>query len=103
MRRVLLVMAVLAITAVGGAVAYQSAAREREYRQLMAQGDASLGAGDAPAAIEDYSGALVLKTDSMLAHLRRGETYLQRGDLDNAARDFREASALDPTATRPLE
>jgi tetratricopeptide (TPR) repeat protein len=103
MKRVLLVMALLAITAVGAAVAYQSAAREREYRELMAQGDSAVGSGDALAAIEDYSGAIVLRPDSMLAHLRRGETYRQRGDLDNAARDFREASALDPTATRPLE
>jgi len=103
MKRVLFVMAVLAITAVAAAVAYQAAAREREYRELMAQGDAALAASDALAAIEDFSGALVLRPDSMLAHLRRGETYRQRGDLDNAARDFREASALDPTATRPLE
>jgi tetratricopeptide (TPR) repeat protein len=102
MKRVLLVMAILAITAVGAAVAYQAAEGEREYRELMAQGDSAL-AGDALAAIEDYSGALVLRPDSMLAHLKRGETYRQRGDLDNAARDFREASALDPTATRPLE
>ena len=42
----------------------------------------------------------------MLAYLRRGETYQrrgERGDLDAAARDFRKAAALDPTATRPLE
>src|SRR5262245_24559408 len=103
MKRVLLVMALLAVTAVGAAVAYQSAAREREYRQLMAQADTALAASDTLAAIEDYSGAIVLRPDSMLAHLRRGETYRQRGDLDNAARDFREASSLDPTATRPLE
>jgi tetratricopeptide (TPR) repeat protein len=102
-KRVLLVMALLAITAVGAAVAYQSAAREREYRELMAQGDSAVASGDALAGIEDYSGAIVLRPDSMLSHLRRGETYRQRGDLDNAARDFREASALDPTATRPLE
>jgi tetratricopeptide (TPR) repeat protein len=95
-------MAILAITAVGAAVAYQAAAREREYRELMAQGDSALAA-DLLAAIEDYSGALVLRPDSMLAHLKRGETYRQRGDLDNAARDFREASSLDPAATRPLE
>jgi tetratricopeptide (TPR) repeat protein len=103
MRRLLLVLALLAITAVGAAVAYQSAAREREYRQLMAQADLALAASDTLAAIEDYSGAIVLRPDSMLAHLRRGETYRQRGDLDNAARDFREASSLDSTATRPLE
>jgi tetratricopeptide (TPR) repeat protein len=103
MKRVLLVLALLAVTAVGAAVAYQSAAREREYRQLMAQADLALAASDTLAAIEDYSGAIVLRPDSMLAHLRRGETYRQRGDLDNAARDFREASSLDSTATRPLE
>jgi tetratricopeptide (TPR) repeat protein len=69
----------------------------------MAQADAALASSDTLAAIEDYSGAIVLRPDSMLAHLRRGETYRQRGDLDNAARDFREASSLDSTATRPLE
>src|SRR5215831_227115 len=103
MRRVLLVMAILAITAVGIAVANQAAQREREYRDLMAQGDSAQASSDTLAAIEDYSGALVIRPDSTLARLKRGETYRQRGDLDNAARDFREASALDPTATRPLE
>jgi tetratricopeptide (TPR) repeat protein len=42
----------------------------------------------------------------MLAYLRRGQTYQRRGDrgdLDAAARDFRAAAVLDPTATRPLE
>src|SRR5580765_5706141 len=103
MRRVLLVLALLAITAVGAAVAYQSAAREREYRQLMAQADLALAASDTLAAIEDYSGAIVLRPDSMLAHLRRGETYRRRHDLDNAARDFRMAVSLDPSAVRALE
>jgi tetratricopeptide (TPR) repeat protein len=103
MKRLLVATALLAITAVGAAVAYQAAAREREYRELIAHGDLALAGADTLAAIEDYSGAIGLRPDSMLAHLRRGETYFQRGDLDNAARDFREASALDPTATRPLE
>ncbi len=39
----------------------------------------------------------------MLAYLRRGETYLQRPDLDAAAHDFAKAAAIDPAATRPLE
>ncbi len=42
----------------------------------------------------------------MLAYLRRGETYHRRGDrgdLDAAARDFRKAATLDPSATHPLE
>ena len=47
--------------------------------------------------------AIVLRPDSMLPHLRRGETYGLRGDLDAAARDFRMAAALDPSAPRPLE
>src|SRR5262249_3595563 len=44
--------------------------------------------------------------DSMIAYLRRGQTYQQRGDrgdLERAANDFRRAAVLDPTATQPLE
>src|SRR5881396_2974440 len=62
-------MVVLAIAGVAGAVAYQAAARDRDYRALLA----------------------------------RGDSYQRRGDLDAAARDFRMAAALDPTATRPLD
>src|SRR6185503_9922763 len=54
-------------------------------------------------AIEAYSGAIALRPDSMLPHLRRGEAYQRRGELEEAARDFRAAAALDPTGTRPLE
>src|SRR5262245_57792156 len=96
-------MAFLAVVAVGGAVAYQSEARERDYRLLLAEGDAALAGGQTSAAVEDFSGAIALRPDSMLAHLRRGETYRQRGDLDAATRDFRAAASLDPTAPRPLE
>ncbi len=39
----------------------------------------------------------------MLAHLRRAESYQRRGELEAAARDYRTAAALDPTATRPLD
>jgi tetratricopeptide (TPR) repeat protein len=39
----------------------------------------------------------------MLAYLRRGEAYLQRADLELAARDLGTAAALDPSAPRPLE
>ncbi len=103
MKRALIVMACLAAVAVAGAIVYQSSARERDYRQLLAQGDAALAAAQTFTAIEDYSGAIALRPDSMLAHLRRGETYLVRGDLDDAGRDFRTAATLDQTATRPLE
>ena len=84
-------------------MAYQAAARERDYRALLARGDAALRDDQTFGAIEAYSGAMALRPDSMLAHLRRGETYQRRGELDAAARDFRTAAALDPTATRPLE
>jgi uncharacterized circularly permuted ATP-grasp superfamily protein len=34
------------------------------------------------------------RPDSMLAHLRLGETYQRRGDLEEAVREFRTAAAL---------
>ena len=88
------------------ALAYQAAARQRDYSALLARGDAALRDDQTFDAIEAYSGAIALRPDSMLAYLRRGETYQRRGDrgdLEAAARDFRTAAALDPTATRPLE
>jgi tetratricopeptide (TPR) repeat protein len=103
MRRSVLFATVLGVVAVAGAFAYQTAARERDYRALLARGDSALRDDQTFGAIEAYSGAMALHPDSMLAHLRRGETYQRRGELDEAARDFRTAGALDPTATRPLE
>jgi len=103
-RAVLLV--VLVGSAAGGAVFYQAAAQQRAYRTFLARGDAALRADQTFAAMEAYSGAIALRPDSMLAYLRRAETYQRRadrGDLDLAARDFRTAAALDPTSTRPLE
>lgn len=88
------------------ALAYQTVARQRDYRALVARGDAALHDDETFAAIEAYSGAIALRPDSMLAYLRRGETYRRRadrGDLEAASRDFRTASTLDPAATRPLE
>jgi tetratricopeptide (TPR) repeat protein len=102
-KRSILVTAVLALAAVAGAIGYQTAARDRDYRALVALGDAALREDQTFGAIEAYSGAIALRPDSMLAHLRRGETYQRRGDLEAAARDFRKAAALDPTATRPLD
>ena len=103
MKRSIAVIVVLAVAAGGGAVAYQAAARDRDYRALLARGDVALRDDQTFGAIEAYSGAVALRPDSMLAHLRRGETYQRRGDLDAAARDFRMAATLDPTATRPLD
>ena len=105
MARVILVGSLL-VVAIGGTVVYQAAARQRAYQTLIARGDVALGDDQTFAAIEAYSGAIELRPDSMLAYLRRGETYQRRGDrgdLDLAARDFRTAATLDPGSTRPLE
>lgn len=97
------VLVVLAIAVLAAIVAYQAVARDREYQRLLARGDAALSEDQTFGAIEAYSGALALRPDSMLAHLRRGDTYQRRGDLDAAAHDFRAAAALDPSSPRPLE
>ena len=54
-------------------------------------------------ALEAYSGAIALRPDSMVAHLKRGMTYRDRGELDAALKDLRRASELDPTATLALD
>lgn len=106
MRRPIIITTLLALCTVAGALVYQAAARDRDYRALLSRGDVALVDEQAFSAIEAYSGAIALRPESMLAHLRRAETYQRRGDrgdLDQAARDFRRAAALDPTAPRPLE
>jgi tetratricopeptide (TPR) repeat protein len=102
-KRRLILLLVLGLVAVGSAAMYQAAARERSYRTLLAQGDGALRDDQTFSAIEAYSGAIGLRPDSMLAHLRRGESYRRRGELDAAAKDFQIAAALDPSAIRPLD
>ncbi len=105
MKRVCFALAVLALALAGGAVAYQAVA-QRNYSALLIRGDHALRDDQAVKAIEAYSGAIALRPDSMLAYLRRGQTYQRRGDrgdLEAAARDFRTAARLDPAATQPLE
>jgi tetratricopeptide (TPR) repeat protein len=75
-----IVTVLLALTGVGGAVAYQTVAQDRQYRRLVTAGDAALREDQTFGAIESYSGAIALRPDSMLAYLRRGETYERRGD-----------------------
>ena len=103
MTRTVILVAALALTGIGAAIVYQAATRDRDYRTSLARGDTALGNEQTFGAIEAYSGAIALRPDSMLAHLRRGETYQRRGDLEAAARDFRTAAALDLSATRPLD
>jgi tetratricopeptide (TPR) repeat protein len=99
----LVVSILLMITVVAAAFTYQTASRDWEYRVLLGRGDSALRDDETLAAITAYSGAIALKSDSLLAHLRRGETHQRRGDLEAAARDFQTAAALDPMATRALE
>lgn len=96
-------LAGLAIVLLGGFVALQVLVRDRQYRQLLAEGNAAIRDGQPFLAIEAFSGAVALRPDSMLAHLRRAEAYRLRGDLDAATRDLRRASLLDPSAVRPLD
>jgi tetratricopeptide (TPR) repeat protein len=103
MKRMLAGMVLLAAVAVAGALAYQSADRERVYRDFLSRGAAALAEDQTFGAIEAYSGAIAWRPDSTLAHLRRGEAYQRRNELEKATKDFRRAAELDPSATRPLE
>ena len=75
MKRPLLVILLAAVVGLGGIVAWTAVSRDREYRRLIAAGDAALAGDQAFQAIEAFSGAIALNHDSMLAYLRRGETY----------------------------
>jgi tetratricopeptide (TPR) repeat protein len=102
MRRILVVTLAL-VLAVLGAVTYEALARDRDYQGRLARGDRALTEDQTFAAIDEYSGAVALRPDSMLARLRRGEAYQRRGDLEAAVHDFRAATDLDATAVRPRE
>jgi tetratricopeptide (TPR) repeat protein len=102
LKRLLIVLFVVAagFAAIGG---YVAASRERQYRTLIAVGDAAMARDDTYVAVEAFSGAVALRDQSMLAYLKRGLAYFRRGELQNAQRDLRRAMELDPTATRVLE
>jgi tetratricopeptide (TPR) repeat protein len=102
MKRLLALLLVLGTAGVAVA-GYVAVKQERRFRQLVADGDAALARDDTYVAIEAYTGAITLKSTSMLAYLRRGETYQRRGDVAAAQRDLRKAAELDPSATRPRE
>jgi tetratricopeptide (TPR) repeat protein len=102
-RRALLATILGLTAAAAGAGVYVVYATEQEYERLLAEGDRAAAAEQAFQALEAYSGAIALRPDSMVAHLKRGRTYQQRGELDSAFKDLRTAAELDPTATLPLE
>jgi tetratricopeptide (TPR) repeat protein len=103
MKRTLVLALAGAAVTVSFALVWSAVHQEREFRRLIVVGDASLARHQTFVAVEAFSGALALKPDSMLAHLKRGDAYRRRGEPAAALRDLRDASMLDPTATRPLE
>ncbi len=119
MKRLLLGVVAITICA-AGLYGYAAARRERTFRQLIDRGDAALAKDDTFSAIESFSGAIMLKGDSMLGYLKRGQAYRRRQQLDAPAhgshqavkldpaadaaiRDLRRAAELDPLSPRPLE
>ena len=93
----------VALIAVAGVLAYSVVASEREFDRLIAEGDHAVANDRHFQAIEAYSGAIALRPDSMLAHLKRGVAYQDQGQLESALRDLREAVTIDPSALIPLE
>jgi tetratricopeptide (TPR) repeat protein len=102
-RRTLLATCGVLLVGAAAAVAWTAAGRDRQYRRLIGEGETALAADQSGPAIEAFSGAIALKPGSMLGYLKRGETYHKVGDLKAALRDLKQASELDPGATRPLE
>ena len=103
MKRLWSAIVAAGIVIVLAVMAGNAVVREREYQAFLARGDASVAAGQTFQAIEAYSGAIALREDSMIAHLKRGEVYRQRGESGAALRDLRTAERLDPAAARPAE
>ena len=105
MNRLVILVTTLVALVTAATVVWMEVRQEREFRRLIAEGNAALDSGRTSEAIEAFSGALAFKPDSMLAHLQRAETYRRRGepDLSAAQRDAREANVLDPTAPQPIE
>ena len=102
-RRTLVAAVLVASTAVAGALAYSALANEREFERLIASGDRAVASDRHFLAIEAYSGAIALKPDSMLAHLKRGAVYQSQEQLEAALGDLRQAVDLDPGALLPVE
>src|SRR3954465_11369020 len=98
-------VATVAVAALAGAtvLGWFEVRQAREFRRLLAVGDAALTHDQTSAAIEAYSGAIALRRDSMLGWLKRGDTYRRRGEYPTGAPAPQQATALDPTAPRPIE
>src|SRR4051812_33928147 len=71
MKRNVVLASAGAVLLAGTVSAWNAVRQEREYRRLVADGDTALMRDQTYDAIEDFSGALALKNDSMLAYLKR--------------------------------
>ena len=96
-------LAALVMIVAAGVVSVQRFESDRQYRQLLADGDRALADEDRYHAIELFSGALALRPRSMVAHYRRGVAYAGERRYDEAIRDLRQAARLSPTAPQPLK
>ena len=103
MRRAGLLTIVAALVVVAATVAWNGLRQDREFRRLIARGEVALTAGQTFLAVEAFSGALALRPESMLAHLKRGDAYRRGEEFTAALRDLHGAVALDPSATKPRE
>jgi tetratricopeptide (TPR) repeat protein len=103
MKRPVIVTVGVATLIAAAVLVWVDARQEREFRRLIVVGDAALTRGQTFDAIEAFSGALALKPESMLAHLKRGDTYRRRGEFTAALRDLNQAAALDTGAPQPIE
>lgn len=103
MRRSTVITAIVSAAAAGLVLVWNTIGQDRAFRTLIADGDAALAANDTSAAAAAFSGALAIQPGSMLAYLKRGDTYRRRGELSAALADLTAADALDPAATRVKE
>jgi Flp pilus assembly protein TadD len=102
-RRLVVLITIVAALVAATVEAWSDVRQARAFRRLIAEGDAALGRGETPAAIEAFSGAVALRPQSMLPYLKRGDTYRRQGQFDSADRDLTQAQTLDSTAPQPLE
>ncbi|MEQ1896317.1 MAG: tetratricopeptide repeat protein [Vicinamibacterales bacterium] len=103
MRRSTTITAIVSAAVAGLVLIWNTIGQDRAFRALIAEGDAALAASDTSGAAAAFSGALAIQPESMLAHLKRGDTYRRRGELAAALADVTAANTLDPAATRVKE
>lgn len=103
MQRSTALTAIVSAAVAGLVLTWNTIGQDRAFRALIAEGDAALAASNTSGAAAAFSGALAIQPESMLAHLKRGDTYRRRGELAAALADLTAANTLDPAAPRVKE